>query len=249
MPKPIDLTGKVFGNLTVLEYSKRNRHNQKEWWCRCACGREKSILGHSLVSGNTKGCGSCGWYYKNKWELKGDIAVIDVSTSKQPKTFTIVDAEDIDRLILHNRRWFAHDSGGGCYVTDTDKKVKLHRFVLSARGNQIVDHINGDKLDNRKVNLRFVTPTENARNQRRRNNNSTGVTGVWFENSSGLYVAEICVGKSKSIFLGRYELLSEANIARKAAEKVLDYSPFHGIEYKESIEKERVLKLTTLATL
>ena len=55
-PRFNDLTGKTFGRLTVLRYvsAARNGHH---WMCRCECGNEKLVLGHSMSSGNTKSCG------------------------------------------------------------------------------------------------------------------------------------------------------------------------------------------------
>ena len=65
---------------------------------------------------------------------------------------------------------------------------------------QCVDHLNGNTLDNRRVNLRVVTHQENMMNKADYKNNSSGVKGVNI-NSQGLWVARIQVG-GKRIFLG-----------------------------------------------
>lgn len=57
MSKRIDLTGRVFGRLTVIEYAGSDSHWQARWRCRCECGAEKVILGASLVKGHTVSCG------------------------------------------------------------------------------------------------------------------------------------------------------------------------------------------------
>lgn len=54
--KPIDLTGRRFGRLTVLKFDKKVGLNSK-WICRCDCGNEKSVFGNTLVVGSTKTCG------------------------------------------------------------------------------------------------------------------------------------------------------------------------------------------------
>lgn len=54
----IDLTGKIFGRLTVLEKSPRhNKHGQPFWKCVCICGSEKEVLGPNLRSGRSRSCG------------------------------------------------------------------------------------------------------------------------------------------------------------------------------------------------
>ena len=53
----IDLTGRKFGRLTVIERSYPNRNEGTVWLCKCECGTEKIIRGHSLRRGLTKSCG------------------------------------------------------------------------------------------------------------------------------------------------------------------------------------------------
>lgn len=56
----IDLTGKRYGKLTVLEYSHTDPKSRKSYWkCKCDCGSTKVICASNLRSGNTSSCG-CG---------------------------------------------------------------------------------------------------------------------------------------------------------------------------------------------
>jgi hypothetical protein len=57
MPKFIDLTGKKYGRLTVLERAENNAWNQTRWLCRCECGKQKVIDGTPLKDGRTQSCG------------------------------------------------------------------------------------------------------------------------------------------------------------------------------------------------
>lgn len=92
-----------------------------------------------------------------------------------------------------------------------------------------IDHINGDRSDNRIVNLRKVTKSENQRNAGRRINNTSGVHGVNWKpkyNSTpgdGRWVARIWNGP-RHVYLGGFKTLHEAQIARKAAERVLGFT-------------------------
>jgi hypothetical protein len=57
--KKIDLTGNAFGRLRVIAEAGRTPQGRVMWLCRCECGTEKEVVGHSLRSGATKSCG-CG---------------------------------------------------------------------------------------------------------------------------------------------------------------------------------------------
>lgn len=92
-----------------------------------------------------------------------------------------------------------------------------------------IDHINGDRSDNRLNNLRKVTKSENQRNAGRRVNNTSGVHGVNWKpkyNSTqgdGRWVARIWNGP-RHVYLGAFKSLHEAQIARRAAERVLGFT-------------------------
>lgn len=57
MPEKLNLTGKQFGRLTALKEVGKNKHGNYLWLCRCDCGREKIIIGSSLVKGDSRSCG------------------------------------------------------------------------------------------------------------------------------------------------------------------------------------------------
>lgn len=90
-----------------------------------------------------------------------------------------------------------------------------------------IDHINGIKDDNRICNLRDVTGAKNRRGQVKRSNNTSGVTGVFWDRQRGKWRAEIgCHGKN--IIIGRYDDIGAATEARKRANKVFDFAECHG---------------------
>ena len=86
----------------------------------------------------------------------------------------LVDPED-EYLLL--RSW-CRNSEGYCHRRDKNTYVKLHRIIMKARPDQLVDHINRNKLDNRKCNLRFATVEENNRNRGPRITCKSGYKGV-----------------------------------------------------------------------
>lgn len=55
--KTLDLTGKRFGRLTVLERAENNKKREKRWKCVCDCGKETIAVSYRLINGRVKSCG------------------------------------------------------------------------------------------------------------------------------------------------------------------------------------------------
>lgn len=95
-----------------------------------------------------------------------------------PINETIIDVVDVDQVKKH--RWYMHGKG---YVQAQDVGM-LHRFLLKPEYGEIIDHINKDKLDNRKSNLRIATLSENGYNSKLPVNNTSGIKGVTYHKQS-----------------------------------------------------------------
>lgn len=84
----------------------------------------------------------------------------------------LVDDEDYDYVSIYN--WYAVKSRNTFYAVRTETKngikrvILLHRFIMKPPKGKVIDHINRIGLDNRKTNIRFVTPRENALNMNRK---------------------------------------------------------------------------------
>ncbi len=87
-----------------------------------------------------------------------------------------------------------------------------------------IDHINGDRKDNRWENLRLVTAFENSRNQGERKDNTSGCRGV---TKNGVGWAVRISQNGVRYHLGTYRDKAEAIAVRKQAEKDLNYHPNH----------------------
>jgi hypothetical protein len=90
-----------------------------------------------------------------------------------------------------------------------------------------IDHVNGDRADNRIENLRDVARHENQRNMRRPSDNTSGRIGVWWHKRNKKWVAEIRTAGRKN-HLGSFSSFDEACRAREAAERVDGYHANHG---------------------
>ena len=100
-------------------------------------------------------------------------------------------------------------------------------YIYDAWPKNGIDHVDQNSLNNRLSNLRDVTPSENSKNQKRQNNNRSGVTGVRFRNVLQKWLAQIQVN-GKQIHLGYFKLKEDAITARKNAEVKYDFHPNHG---------------------
>jgi hypothetical protein len=92
----------------------------------------------------------------------------------------------------------------------------MHRQILGAPPGQQVDHINGDTLDNRRVNLRLATHGQNQHNRGKYRNNKSGYKGVSWDKAAGKWRAQIKFN-NKKYNLGRYHDPIEAALAYDAA--------------------------------
>lgn len=108
--------------------------------------------------------------------------------------------------------------------------VMAHRVIwkLMTGSDPIqVDHIDGDRSNNRWTNLRNVTASENRRNTARRSDNTSGVVGVFWNKQTKKWSANIVL---KTVHLGSFNSFDEAVAARKAAEVEYGFHPNHGRE-------------------
>lgn len=89
-------------------------------------------------------------------------------------------------------------------------------YVYGVWPNGILDHINGNRRDNRIANLRPCTPRQNLANSRLRSNNTAGVKGVWYDKDRDKWAARIR-RDGKRVMLGRFETKEEAAEAYRLA--------------------------------
>lgn len=132
--------------------------------------------------------------------------------------FAIVD--DVDYEELSKFKWHyatigyaARYAGGGrknaCYVY-------MHRQIMNPPDNTGIDHIDGDKLNNCRSNLRLANQSQNNQNARPRHSSTSRYKGVYWDEYHGRWSACIHTNNRK-IYLGRYITQKEAALAYNAA--------------------------------
>lgn len=111
------------------------------------------------------------------------------------------------------------------------RSYKSHRLAFLWMNGSFpkkdIDHINGNKLDNRWENIREATKSENNKNSPRRKDNKSGICGVYWNPLKEEWRATIYNNK-KHILLGNFKDINDAISARKQAEKEFGFHPNHG---------------------
>lgn len=130
----------------------------------------------------------------------------------------IVTVDDKDYEKFKDMRWHVGKNGYAVstkYIRGSGRKnqknqsIYLHRLIMDCPESMVVDHINGNKLDNRRENLRICTQRENMVNCGLLKNNTSGVKGVSWSKASNKWEAFIHFN-NKKIYLGVFKDKEEA---------------------------------------
>lgn len=119
--------------------------------------------------------------------------------------------------------------GGRVYPCHRIIWVMVHGAIDEAL---VIDHINSDGLDNRLINLRLVSHSQNQRNQAMRLENTSGATGVYRCQKTGKWTGQITVD-GRHLSIGSHFLFADAAAARKRLEREHGYHPLHGMAANE----------------
>ncbi len=154
---------------------------------------------------------------------EGTLLSLDVSTTRHPDVKMLVSKKTWDRLHQEyptmGRAYAFRARRGGTYAKCTVSGVThfVHSLILPSAS--IVDHINGNGLDNREVNLRPCTTAQNGANRTGlAANNTSGVTGVAWHSRDKRWTAHI-KAQGRYVYLGSYVDKTQAITVRKTAEK------------------------------
>ena len=196
-----DLTGQVFGDLTVLNRAERQRKNGGIWWtCRCICGSTYECPATLLVNGRRTHCGC-----KTNRGRPADIA--GKKFNRLTALYLLDDRDDKGSVMWHcrcdcgnevdvsyNTLMYSDIQSCGCQKKEHDKMVQS--FLTRVDGTSL-DIIRSNKLPK---------------------DNTTGYKGVYL--IRGKYVAKI-VFQKKQYHLGAYRNIEDAVEARRKAESIL----------------------------
>lgn len=152
--------------------------------------------------------------------VEGDLGFVSLAGDLT----AVIDASDVP--LVSGYCWLAHKGRYTNYAGRTDytcgKKrwQMMHRLIMDCPDGMVVDHIDGDGLNNRRSNLRLALPSQNASNRKRHSNNTSGHTGVYFHQRDGDWRARISVNGSRR-HLGSFSCQEAAMAAYAEASAAL----------------------------
>jgi hypothetical protein len=168
----------------------------------------------SYLTDNRLDCRRESLYLENRPEIiiEGDLAIIPLSGGKT----ALIDVKNLDKVMGVSRDvlWYAKQDGANCYAI-SGSNISMHRLIMNAPSDKVVDHINGDGSDNREVNLRLASKLENSWNRNNPTHSATGITGV--KPYGDKFIAYLWA-KGTHHYLGIHDTLEEATAVRRAAE-------------------------------
>lgn len=202
-----DLTGGVFGRLTVTRFAGREQatRSYRLWECRCVCGTVCTVRAGHLLSGGTKSCGCHNPGNRTHGKSRTPEHSVWCGMRK--------------RCTNPNEANFKHYGGRGISVDPAWDSFEQFLSDMGPRPTpkhsiERVD-VNGDYTSS---NCVWATQTTQTRNSRRQRNNTSGVRGVGFNKKLSKWTAQISLNK-QPMHLGVFTTKEEAVKARQKAEE------------------------------
>jgi hypothetical protein len=216
----VNLVGKRFGKLVVIEKHSVNGNGETQWLCQCDCGNTKIVSRGNLKSGNTKSCGCLhkevmyDFHKHNIYDLSGEFGIGWTTNTCREFWFDIEEYNNISDYC-----WIENDQG---YIVAYDINnneykhlIRQHRFILKIDDYREIDHKNTKRYDNRKQNLRIANKQQNGMNRPHNINNKLKHKGI--SQIGDKYQARI-MKDGKSNYLGIYVNLDDAIQVRENEE-------------------------------
>ena len=155
----LNLIGQKFGKLTVVSETDKRRGSHVIYECLCDCGNTCYVPSDFLRrKRNPKS--HCGCSHKgrgeNKFYIHGETVVMEDNKGHRCK----ISIQDLSRV-----KQFYWNAQGDYWYTCYPTKIALHRFITECPDSMVVDHVNHDPSDNRRVNLRICTYSQNNQNR------------------------------------------------------------------------------------
>lgn len=177
------------------------------------CGKHYAqyIKHKHFLDNNKRTC-----FDRNEYEItESGVWVYTFNRNQEISGKFLIDREDLEKIIIHKWRFWKNTFYTGTYIP-----IPIHRFLLNPPADKVIYHINGDRNDNRKENLRICSQHQNTMNRGLLNKNKSGIVGVYFDKTRNKWSAEIKFNYVKC-FLGRFSEFADAVFIRYYAEQKL----------------------------
>lgn len=265
MSQRIDYTNQIIGTRKIIknfcteeDWQKSGlskKQNASEWRLgQClVCNTIMPVNIRVLKRNPPKRCSYCsniGHKSKNitmtnNWTVYEDFAVLNISFKKQIIS-TYIDIDDYDKCkdrtwrISQKRNKYYIASGSGNHI------IYLHQFLIGkAKDGFEIDHIDGNSLNNRKSNLRFLTKSDNARFVGVRIDNQIGIRGVSFSKKNRSYLVDLTYDK-KRFYFKEWKTLEEAVWCRYCGEQYFNLNTLKNnplFKYYDTLSEEQKMTI------
>lgn len=181
------------GAAYIPTYKQGGKRYQNSKYCSKRCLFKSKVRNYVLSPPNVEVSGKFA-----ELQIYGGVAIVNI--------------EYVDWLSQFS--WYVSDLGYAVSSINRpglSRNTRMHRLIMSLPTDKVVDHLNGNRLDNRVSNLRICTQAENARNRK-------DTVGYCFDTNRGKWIV-----MHRSKFYGRYETLEEAKEAYKLAKSGVEY--------------------------
>lgn len=194
---------------TLFDQPTSGRHQGRQKRNCLLCGKPFTVRNEDIQKGWGRYCSQDCLHETQKGHrrglvditINGTIGIIPLGHGKR----VIVDAVDLP--LVRDKRWTLMHGRNTLYAR-CKATALMHRLIADCPPNRVVDHINRNGLDNRRVNLRVCSYQQNSANGGKRRGSSR-FKGVTLDKNRGRWAAHICVNR-KTIYLGRFDDEDEA---------------------------------------
>ena len=173
---------------------------------------------------------------KNEYFVDGETTVVFVRRRNGDKVKVIIDTEDLNKVSSYPGTWSLSGKVEAKYASismgprGAQTVIIMHRLIMDLYKKQPigveVDHINGNKLDNRKCNLRLATRAQNSQNFKsaHKNNRTSGVRGVSWNKLAKKFKAQLKLN-GVIMHFGYHDTIEEADeVIKRARARLMPFS-------------------------
>jgi hypothetical protein len=184
-----------------------------------------------------------------------DYIIVPFKSKKLNGISFAIDKQDYEVYVTKMPSWFLSGAKNNYATTDWRdcpggrRKIRLHRFLIlgiDEDQNKVVDHINGDTLDNRRCNLRILTKSMNVAHRANLNsNNSSGHRGIYWCNTNKRWIA--CIQHNEDVWW-KQSFIDKNDALKEIEERRSIYNTIHGISERhveklpELVESNKLMK-------
>lgn len=124
----------------------------------------------------------------------------------------LIDNDDYNNLSKHNWQYDGFYAGRNIKVGDKKTRLRMHVDIMNPPKGMVVDHIDGNRLNNQRNNLRICTQSDNQKKMKLFSTNTSGIQGISWDSRRNKWFVQKCYNR-KRYTIGRFDKKEDAIIA------------------------------------